>query len=505
MTSSSANQLISISPDELRFHFELDKQTFCDLKVANNTESYVAFKVKTTSPKKYFVRPNTGLIQPWDSCIIRVTLQAQHEYPPDMQCKDKFLLQSTVVNSNTDVDELPPDTFTKESGNTIEEMKLRVAYISPNSPQGSSEDDVLKNSSQKFDASSDLLFESETPMVSVEIGHGTILMRHPSYIAREEESEASSLSIDNKQCAVNNAYLYPGAILMHNDSSGMNFSSQGVEKVRKTTGQGMQQEQLRRENSQLEREQILGGHDSPLRLIDLNDVVNYEEFLKNLTDAEQQQLLKFLPVVDAVKLPDSLKFMFNSSQFKENLTYFQQLLAEGVFDISLSGTKPEDCKTLKRHALSNLSKSKWVEHYYFLKIQRCKTRSGKSVTLGSNGTVSSYVAHVKRMCENQNQNSPELKTIMRSPKRVVAKAGYEGKEVVEDGSHYSPKSLFALPPEASSLFLDSSNFVEESSDQDLLLEVPSNSYFPEAELLPPTFSFGAQASTSNSSVYSHLN
>ncbi|XP_019445025.1 PREDICTED: GATA transcription factor 26-like isoform X1 [Lupinus angustifolius] len=366
---------------------------------------------------------------------------------------------------------------------------------------------ILHEQQSYFSASSeeDLLFESETPMVSVEIGHGTILMRHPSYIAREEESEASSLSIDNKQCAVNNAYLYPGAILMHNDSSGMNFSSQGVEKVRKTTGQGMQQEQLRRENSQLEREQILGGHDSPLRLIDLNDVVNYEEFLKNLTDAEQQQLLKFLPVVDAVKLPDSLKFMFNSSQFKENLTYFQQLLAEGVFDISLSGTKPEDCKTLKRHALSNLSKSKWVEHYYFLKIQRCKTRSGKSVTLGSNGTVSSYVAHVKRMCENQNQNSPELKTIMRSPKRVVAKAGYEGKEVVEDGSHYSPKSLFALPPEASSLFLDSSNFVEESSDQDLLLEVPSNSYFPEAELLPPTFSFGAQASTSNSSVYSHLN
>ncbi|CAL0331711.1 unnamed protein product [Lupinus luteus] len=153
MTASSANQLISISPDELRFHFELDRQTFCDLKVANNTDSYVAFKVKTTSPKKYFVRPNTGVIQPWDSCIIRVTLQAQREYPPDMQCKDKFLLQSTVVNQNIDVDDLPPDTFSKESGNTIEELKLRVAYIAPNSPQGSSEDDALKNS-QKLDSSS---------------------------------------------------------------------------------------------------------------------------------------------------------------------------------------------------------------------------------------------------------------------------------------------------------------------------------------------------------------
>ncbi|XP_004511733.1 vesicle-associated protein 2-1 [Cicer arietinum] len=150
----TATPLITISPDELRFHFELEKQTFCDLKVLNNTENHVAFKVKTTSPKKYFVRPNTGVIQPWDSCIIRVTLQAQREYPPDMQCKDKFLLQSTIVNPNTDVDDLPPDTFNKDSGNSIEDLKLRVSYITPTSPEGSSEDDAAKNSSQKLNSSS---------------------------------------------------------------------------------------------------------------------------------------------------------------------------------------------------------------------------------------------------------------------------------------------------------------------------------------------------------------
>ncbi|CAI8589104.1 unnamed protein product [Vicia faba] len=149
----TATSLITITPDELRFQFELEKQTFCDLKVLNNTQDYVAFKVKTTSPKKYFVRPNTGVIHPWDSCIIRVTLQAQHEYPPDMQCKDKFLLQSTIVSPNTDVDDLPQDTFTKDSGNLIEDLKLRVSYISPTSPEGGSEDDG-KNSTQKLDSSS---------------------------------------------------------------------------------------------------------------------------------------------------------------------------------------------------------------------------------------------------------------------------------------------------------------------------------------------------------------
>ncbi|KDP39940.1 hypothetical protein JCGZ_03471 [Jatropha curcas] len=151
MTAGGGNQLISVHPDELKFIFELEKQTFCDLKVVNNTEHHVAFKVKTTSPKKYFVRPNTGVVQPWDSCVIRVTLQAQHEYPPDMQCKDKFLLQSTTVPPHTDVDELPAETFNKDnSGKIIEECKLRVVYAAP-SAQENSEDEALKSSSKNPD------------------------------------------------------------------------------------------------------------------------------------------------------------------------------------------------------------------------------------------------------------------------------------------------------------------------------------------------------------------
>lgn len=94
---------------------------------------------------------------------------------------------------------------------------------------------------------------------------------------------------------------------------------------------------------------------------------------------------------------------------------------------------------------------------------------------------------------------------MRSPKRTITKTSYEGK-VVDDETCYNPKSLlFPLPPDASSHLLDSFNFVEESSDQDLLLEVPSNNSFPQAELLHPSLSYGAQASTSSSSAaYSHL-
>jgi hypothetical protein len=47
-----------------------------------------------------------------------VTLQAQKEYPPDLQCKDKFLIQSTRVAASTDMDEIPPDTVSERCNMT---------------------------------------------------------------------------------------------------------------------------------------------------------------------------------------------------------------------------------------------------------------------------------------------------------------------------------------------------------------------------------------------------
>ncbi|XVF13462.1 hypothetical protein REPUB_Repub08aG0209800 [Reevesia pubescens] len=148
MTAGEGNTLISVHPNDLRFIFELRKQFFCDLKVVNNKEHYVAFKVKTTSTKKYCVRPNIGVIQPLESCVIRITHQAQKKYPPDMQCKDKFMLQSTIVPSNANKDDLGADTFNKERAKEIEECKLKVVYASP-SAQRNSEDEGLKSSTHE--------------------------------------------------------------------------------------------------------------------------------------------------------------------------------------------------------------------------------------------------------------------------------------------------------------------------------------------------------------------
>ncbi|RVW76920.1 Vesicle-associated protein 1-2 [Vitis vinifera] len=130
----STGELLSIEPQELQFPFELRKQISCSLQLSNKTDNYVAFKVKTTNPKKYCVRPNTGVVMPRSTCDVIVTMQAQRETPQDMQCKDKFLLQSAIASPGATAKDITSDMFNKEAGNRVEECKLRVAYVPPPQP-----------------------------------------------------------------------------------------------------------------------------------------------------------------------------------------------------------------------------------------------------------------------------------------------------------------------------------------------------------------------------------
>ncbi|KAD6453424.1 hypothetical protein R6Q59_015305 [Mikania micrantha] len=186
--ASGGGKLVSVEPEELRFQFELEKPSLCDLKISNTTDKNVAFKVKTTSPKKYFVRPNTGIMQPLSSCIIRVTLQAQLEYPPDMQCRDKFLLQSTPVSVNTDGEALPQNTFSKEPGKQLEECKLKVVYIARND-QGNSDDNLKQN------PSSNQTVQTAKASRDAAVKETTQLQQELDTLKKRNQSKSSGFSI----------------------------------------------------------------------------------------------------------------------------------------------------------------------------------------------------------------------------------------------------------------------------------------------------------------------
>ncbi|XP_028098257.1 vesicle-associated protein 1-3-like isoform X2 [Camellia sinensis] len=133
--AETTEELLEIHPRELKFIFELKKQSTCSVRLFNKSNNHVAFKVKATSPKKYSVRPNRAIIKPKSTCEFTVKMQAQRVAPPDMICKDQFLVQSTVVPAGTSDDDITPSIFAKDDVRYVEENKLKVVLVSPpNSP-----------------------------------------------------------------------------------------------------------------------------------------------------------------------------------------------------------------------------------------------------------------------------------------------------------------------------------------------------------------------------------
>ncbi|XP_076941144.1 uncharacterized protein LOC143610588 [Bidens hawaiensis] len=101
--------------------------------------------VKTTSPKRFCVRPNSGIISPKSACDFTVTMQGLRSPPSEVDCKDKFLIQSTVVDAGTKEEEVTLELFAKGSGKYIEEKKLRVVLVAKeDSPSEEHKNKVLE-------------------------------------------------------------------------------------------------------------------------------------------------------------------------------------------------------------------------------------------------------------------------------------------------------------------------------------------------------------------------
>jgi hypothetical protein len=69
------------------------------LKITNPPNSPpIIFKIKTTAPKTYCVRPNSGLIMGGEQRVVQVLLQPMETDPDDdFKVKDKFLVMTVAI------------------------------------------------------------------------------------------------------------------------------------------------------------------------------------------------------------------------------------------------------------------------------------------------------------------------------------------------------------------------------------------------------------------------
>ncbi|CDS06101.1 hypothetical protein LRAMOSA08629 [Lichtheimia ramosa] len=126
-----------MEPDQyLTFQRPLTQLVTEKLLIHNDNDAPLAFKVKTTAPRQYCVRPNAGLIEAHSHQEVKIMLQPFRMEPePDYNCKDKFLVQ-TILVSDPSVQEKPindlwthMETVAKDQ---IQQHKLRCAYVPEN-------------------------------------------------------------------------------------------------------------------------------------------------------------------------------------------------------------------------------------------------------------------------------------------------------------------------------------------------------------------------------------
>ncbi|XP_069014012.1 VAMP (vesicle-associated membrane protein)-associated protein A, like [Embiotoca jacksoni] len=125
---SKLDQILILDPPvDLKFKGPFTDVVTTNLKLKNPSDKRVCFKVKTTAPRRYCVRPNSGVIDAGATVTISVMLQP-FDYDPNEKSKHKFMVQTIFAPPNvSDMDSLWRDAKPDD----LMDSKLRCVFELP--------------------------------------------------------------------------------------------------------------------------------------------------------------------------------------------------------------------------------------------------------------------------------------------------------------------------------------------------------------------------------------
>lgn len=124
-------QVLIIEPQhELKFRGPFTSPVTSYMKLTNPSEKKVCFKIKTTAPKKYCVRPNSGVLDAKGVIDVAVSLQP-FDFDPNEKNKHKFMVQTMIAPDG----EINMDSLWKEvNPENLMDSKLKCVFEMPVDP-----------------------------------------------------------------------------------------------------------------------------------------------------------------------------------------------------------------------------------------------------------------------------------------------------------------------------------------------------------------------------------
>eukprot|EP00063_Salmo_salar_P021958 XP_013996793.1 PREDICTED: vesicle-associated membrane protein-associated protein A [Salmo salar] len=194
---SKLEQILVLDPPcDLRFKGPFTDVVTINLKLKNPSDRRVCFKVKTTAPKRYCVRPNSGIIDVAATVTISVMLQP-FDYDPNEKSKHKFMVQSIFAPPNVaEMDAMWKDVKPHD----LMDSKLRCVFDLPSENDEVNEVDLsskttapVQNSSKAADGP--VLTAAKTASVSMNDSE----MKKLTEACKRLQAEMDKLAGENRQ------------------------------------------------------------------------------------------------------------------------------------------------------------------------------------------------------------------------------------------------------------------------------------------------------------------
>lgn len=168
--SNKPAQLLVIEPaNELKFVGPFCAAVSSYMRLSNPTEHVILFKIKTTAPKKYCVRPNCGLLEPKSTIEIAIILQP-FIFDAAEKNKHKFMVQSMIMpEGDVSVDQLWKDV----SPDDLMDSKLRCVFELPADTNQTSSGAITATSTTTSQSPNATPNKNETGVSTVESQHGS--------------------------------------------------------------------------------------------------------------------------------------------------------------------------------------------------------------------------------------------------------------------------------------------------------------------------------------------
>ncbi|XP_072540043.1 vesicle-associated membrane protein-associated protein B/C isoform X2 [Salminus brasiliensis] len=217
-------QVLLLEPQhELKFRGPFTDVVTTTLKLANPTDRNVCFKVKTTAPRRYCVRPNSGVIDAGTSINVSVMLQP-FDYDPNEKSKHKFMVQSLIAPPDmTDMEGVWKEAKPEE----LMDSKLRCVFDMPIENEKTHEIDSNKMMSSSLLKSESSTLSMKSMVSSLDDGEVKRIMEE----CKRLQMEVQRLREENKQIREDDGLRMRKSTVMaaqHSSSSSVAVKEEGL-------------------------------------------------------------------------------------------------------------------------------------------------------------------------------------------------------------------------------------------------------------------------------------